>query len=139
MDRKLLLIALAGLLFFAAAGAACSSSSKPTYCDERQATETSYSALTDTNVVTEGTNTLKTRFDTFTNDLKDLKSAAGTEFSSEIDAVQSAAGDVGTVVDNADTASLSTTANQLSSSLTGLKNSVKGLFTEMDNACNGTK
>jgi len=135
---------VASLVVLAVVAAACSSSSSSstspsasTYCAQEQAAKDSFNALVGTDVVAEGTSTLKTRFDTFTTDLASLKTAASSQFSNELDAVQTSVDQLKTIVDNADTAGAATTAAQLAAGLGSLKTSAQGLFTAVDQACGG--
>jgi len=134
------------LMVLAVLASACSSSSSPSpsaspstdaYCAQVQAVKDSFNALVGTDIVSEGTTTLKTRFDTFTADLESLKTSSSSEFSTQFDAVQTSVDQLKTVVDNADTAGVATTAAQFLVGLGGLKTSVTALFTAVDQKCGG--
>jgi hypothetical protein len=145
---KLLVVGSIGLSIVAGAcSSSSSSSSSPSslssaspsvnaYCSQEQAVKDSYNALVDTDVTAEGTNTLKTRFDTFSSDLASFKTAAGSQFSSEMTAVQTSVDQLKTIVDDADTAGVATTATQFAVGLTTLKTSIETLFAAVDAACN---
>lgn len=139
--RQSLVVSMVGLALVAGA---CSSSSSPSsspsptadsYCAQAQAVKDSFSALIDTDVVAEGTDSLTTRFDAFMSDLESLKTAAGSGFSGEIDALQSSVDQLKTVVDNADTAGAAATATAFVAGLDALKTSAQALFTAVDQAC----
>jgi hypothetical protein len=114
-----------------------SSSPSSELCAQQAAAKESFNALTGTDVVAEGTNTLTTRFDAFTVDLESLRSAAHSQFSSELDAVQSSVDQLRKVVDNADNVDVATTATQSVAALGSLKTSVQALFAAVDQACQG--
>jgi hypothetical protein len=139
------------LVVMAMVGAACSSSSpSPTssaaatsspsadaLCTQEQAVKDSFNALAGTDIVSEGTDALKSRFDTFTADLAALKTTASSEFSSQVDAVQTSVDQLKTVVDDADTAGVAATAAGFAAGLGSLKTSTQALFTAIDQACAG--
>lgn len=95
----------------------------------------SFNALVGTDVVSDGTDALKARFETFTNDLASLKTAAGSQFSSEMAAVQASVDQLRAVVDDADTAGVATTTAKFLAGLGGLKTSSQALFTALDQSC----
>jgi hypothetical protein len=112
-----------------------SPSPSPTYCDSAQAVKDSFNALITTDVLAEGTDTLKTRFATFTTDLAAFRTDAKSNFATEVDAVQGSVDQLKTVVDNADSAGAATTASQFVAGLVTLKTSMQTLITAIDDAC----
>ncbi len=141
--RNLIVVSMMVLVVLASA---CSGSSSPSpsaspsadaYCAQVQAVKDSFNALVGTDIVSEGTDTLKTRFDAFTADLTSLKTSSSEEFSTEFDAVQTSVDQLKTVVDDADSAGVAKTAAQFLVGLGSLKTSVTALFTAVDQKCGG--
>jgi hypothetical protein len=104
-------------------------------CAQVQAVKDSFNALADTNVAAEGTNVLKSRFETFTADLESLKAAASSQFESQFDAVQASVDQLQTVIDDAEAAGVATTAAQFIAGLEGLTTTLQEVFTAVDRAC----
>ena len=141
--RNLIVVSMMVLVVLASA---CSGSSSPSpsaspsadaYCAQVQAVKDSFNALVGTDIVSEGTDTLKTRFDAFTADLTSLKTSSSEEFSTEFDAVQTSVDQLKTVVDDADSAGVAKTAAQFLVGLGSLKTTVTALFTAVDQKCGG--
>ena len=99
-------LAIAATCLCALALTACgsSSSSKPDYCDQRAQLDQQIQAIKGTNVLTEGTNTLKSRVDAALTQFKTLSEQAKGDFPKE-------------------TASLDTAVSSLSASVTSLSDS----------------
>lgn len=141
--RNLIVVSMMVLVVLASA---CSGSSSPSpsaspsadaYCAQVQAVKDSFNALVGTDIVSEGTDTLKTRFDAFTADLTSLKTSSSEEFSTEFDAVQTSVDQLKTVVDDADSSGVAKTAAQFLVGLGSLKTTVTALFTAVDQKCGG--
>jgi hypothetical protein len=144
MEMKMRTASVWSLVAIAVVATACSSSdssssspSADAYCAAEAAVKDSYDTLIATDVVAEGTDTLKRRFEAFTTDLASLETAAGSRFSSQVDAVQGSVDQLEKVIRDAGSVGIATTAERFSAGLGDLKTSVEALFTEVDRACEG--
>jgi phage-related protein len=113
----------------------CSSSEQPSYCDELSATESSFEALVNTDILAEGTDVLTERYDAFAAQVSSLIDAAGDEFADESAAVEASVDQVGAVVDEAANLNLGTAAEEAAPAVEDLSSSTQALLDSVQNAC----
>lgn len=110
-------------------------SSEPSYCDELSATTASLDTLVNTNIVSEGTDTLQQNYDAFTTQVDALITSAGDEFADETAAVQASLDQVAAVVDEGTQLNLGAVAEQAGPALESLKSSTRALVTSLQTEC----
>ena len=110
-------------------------SSEPGYCEQKDAVASSFDTLVGTNVLSEGTDTLRERYDAFTADLEDLAGSARDEFGDEVDAVEAAADEMGTALGSLGDTGLADAATTIAPLVQNLQSSFSSLVTAIDTAC----
>lgn len=110
-------------------------SSTPDYCDQLDATEQALAELRGTNILSEGTETLSARYDTFNSDVQQLISAAGEEFAEESAAVESSLAQLQSALQSAANFDLGTAAQTIGPALESVQTSSEELFTAVSTTC----
>ena len=122
-----------GAIVLALFATACSSGSD--YCEQKDAVASSFDTLVGTDVLAEGTDTLRERYDAFTSELGDLADAAKSEFGDEVSAVQTAADDLGDAIGSIGDMGLAEAATTIAPLIQNLQSSFGSLLTALDSAC----
>ena len=112
---------------------ACSST--PDYCDQLDATEQALAELRGTNILSEGTETLSARYDTFNSEVQQLIAAAGDEFAEESAAVESSLTQLQTALQSAASFDLGTAAQTIGPALESVQTSSEELFSAVTTTC----
>lgn len=125
---------LLALLFLSApALAACSSGSD--YCDQLDATRSAWEDLRDTNVIADGTDAFKERFDAFATEVQKLADAARDEFGGDVDTVEASVQQMRDALASLGDLDVAAAADQIGPALDALTSSTDTLLSDVTNAC----
>ena len=130
-NRTIAVLAAAALAVPVIGG--CSSSAG--YCNQLDETEAAYNELRNTDILTEGTNTLEERYDAFEEEAEELIDAAGDEFAEESAAVEASLDQLNDAIQSAVNLDLGTAAEQVGPALQSLATSSQELFDAVTTAC----
>lgn len=134
MIRKLLVMVLA--LGMGGVGVACSSNGATNVCDQRAAVERSFQNLSQVNVVTDGTDALRSAVDDVKTQVDELAKVAKDQFGDQIQAMRTALGDLGSAIASLPQAgSLSEASANFASPLSEVSAAVDDLKSALANAC----
>ena len=129
--RPRILIAI-GAIVSALAFTACSS--QPGYCSAKDEAQQSFEQLTSTDVIQDGTDALKERFQAFSSDAESLVAAAEDEFQTEIDALRSSLLQMEGVVEGVGE-DAAAAAPLVAPAIEDLQTSTQDLFEAVDQTC----
>ena len=110
-------------------------SSDAGYCNQLDETEAAFTALRETSIIAEGTDTLEQRYDAFEDEAEELIDAAGDEFAEESSAVEASLEQVNASIEAAANLDLGTAAEQIGPALESLVSSSQELFDAVTTAC----
>ena len=130
-SRSRIFIAI-GAIVSALAFTACSS--QPSYCSAKDEAQQSFEQLTSTDVIEEGTATLKERFRTFSSDAESLIEVAEDEFQTEIDALRTSLSQMEGVVEGVGE-DAAAAAPLVAPAIEDLQTSTGDFFEAVDQAC----
>lgn len=145
--RRLVLISAAGVLALgvlagcssdstaSTESAAPSNTASAAYCASVDAVASSLDALVNTKVLQEGTDALKSRFDTFRTDVRALTDSARAEFVKESTAVDASVATLQTAVTSLKDSPSAAQAASLKVALQGVSTSTKALVDAVKGAC----
>lgn len=125
----------AGLLVVMLTVTACGGSDKPAVCSDVDALQSSISSLTDVKLEQGALTDLTTKLSQVQADATKVKSEAETQFSTEIDAVSSAAASVKSSVDAASANASAQTLAAVATSLSRLTTALTALQTAVQDTC----
>jgi predicted phage tail protein len=111
-----------------------SCTSQPSYCADRAAAQQSWQELTGTDVIEDGTATLRDRFRNFSGDVETLAESAQDEFQPEIDALRDSLQQMEGVLQDV-AGDPATAAPQVRPAIEDLESSTENLLGAVDQAC----
>jgi hypothetical protein len=112
-----------------------SASATSALCTDLDAAQSAFDELAGTEVVKEGTNTLKTRFAAFQSAVQALGASARTEFATEVQAMDSAVAGLKTAIDQLTDSPSLADAKAVATALGPVRDSFTALSTAVRSAC----
>ena len=120
-------------------GVAACGSDEPTaeedFCEAGDSLQTDINALTDVDLISEGTDPLKGRFSTNKADLDQLRESGSDVASDEISALETAVNDFGAAVDALGDDISVEGAKTAGTALTGITTAANGVFDKLSSTC----